>query len=86
MIPMLGMIATFTPDITSTTPITGHKEQYVSPVNGVVVYVHYSHRYFTAEYKSGKTRLRESFRFSQIGKEVKLSGRSKVDQNSHGRL
>lgn len=79
MIPMLGMIATFTPDITSTTPRSGRREEYVSPVDGVVVYVHYSHRYFTAEYKIGKTRLRESFKFSAIGKEVKLSGGSKVD-------
>lgn len=79
MIPMLGMIATFVPNITSVQSINGTKQIYTPPVNGVVVYVHYSHRYFTAEYKSGKTRLRESFKFSQIGKEVELSGRSKVD-------
>lgn len=41
-------------------------------VTGKVVYVNYPHRWFSVEY--GEPKQRTSFKFSSIGKEVKVVG------------
>lgn len=43
-------------------------------VTGRVVYVNQKHRYFTAEYGWEGSKQRESFKFSQIGKDVTVCG------------
>ena len=50
------------------------KVDYIRPVKGVVIYVNERHRYFTAEYYVNGVALRESFKFSGIGKEVTFCG------------
>lgn len=42
-------------------------------LSGVVVYINERNKWFSVEY--GKHKLRTSFKFSQIGKEVKLDGK-----------
>lgn len=41
-------------------------------VTGTVVYIHSAHQYFTCEYDLGRSKMRESFKFADIGKTVKL--------------
>lgn len=43
-------------------------------VTGTIVYIHWEHKYFTVEFKCGDTMQRESFKFFQIGKSVKIRG------------
>ena len=43
-------------------------------VKGKVVYVNHNHKYFTAEYGWEGSLQRESFKFSQIGKDVLICG------------
>lgn len=38
-------------------------ERMSKPVKGRVVYINRRHRYFTAEYKAGEKKLKESFKF-----------------------
>jgi hypothetical protein len=41
-------------------------------VTGTVIYVNEENRWFSVEYVSGGAKLRTSFNFSQIGKDVKV--------------
>ena len=41
-------------------------------VTGTVVMVNYANKWFSVEYECGGKKLRTSFKFSQIGKEVKI--------------
>lgn len=43
-------------------------------VTGVVTYVNKPHNYFTATYSIYGETIRESFKFSQIGKDVTIRG------------
>ena len=42
-------------------------------VTGTVVYINHEHKWFSVEY--GKPKLRTSFKFWQIGKDVKVCGK-----------
>lgn len=63
-------------------PVRGHKgfvpkkEKNAKPkmVIGTVVYVNKPHKWFTAEYTAGGTKLRTAFKFWDIGKEVTVCG------------
>lgn len=43
-------------------------------VTGTVVEVNYKHKWFSVEYSCGGEKQRTSFKFSQIGKDVRLCG------------
>lgn len=69
---LLGKRATFMPDYSVSNKGTSY--DYVRPVTGFVVYVNEEHQYFTVEYGIEGQKVRESFKFSDIGKRVKLRG------------
>lgn len=52
----------------------GFNQQKPDHVTGRVVYVNREHGYFTAEYGWEGSKQRESFKFSQIGKDVTVCG------------
>lgn len=71
---LLGKRATFVPLVLTNANggLTGKGD--VSTVTGVVVYVNETHKYFTIAYQFYGETFRESFKFSQIGKEVTIRG------------
>ena len=69
---LLGKRATFTPDYSASNK--GNPADYMHPVTGTVVYVHEEHQWFTVEYNIDGAKIWESFKFSDIGKRVKLRG------------
>lgn len=50
------------------------KEKEIASVVGTVFYINYAHKYFAAEYKSGETKHKESFKFADLGQAVKVCG------------
>jgi hypothetical protein len=42
-------------------------------ITGTIVYINWEHQFFVVEY--GDKKLKESFKFHQIGREVKICGR-----------
>ena len=55
-------------------------------VTGTVVIVHHLNKWFSVEYDCGGVKQRTSFKFSQIGKDVKICGRCEVDKDHNGHL
>ena len=43
-------------------------------IDGVIVFINWHHKMFTVEFDCGGTKQRESFKFSQLGEEVKICG------------
>jgi hypothetical protein len=43
-------------------------------VKGTVVFVHYEHKWFSVEYDCDGVKQRTSFKFSQLGEDVKICG------------
>ena len=52
--------------------MVSEKQPKPEPVVGTVSYINEKHEYFVAEYAFGSTKLREGFRFADIGKDVEL--------------
>lgn len=50
----------------------GEVETRGNMVTGKVIYVNYQNEYFTVETPCGGTMQRESFKFSQIGKDIHI--------------
>ena len=69
----LGLKASFIPYTLLTKE--GNQFELSKPVTGVVVYENRPHKYFTAEYQVNGYTFRESFKFCQIKKDVRLHGR-----------
>lgn len=68
-----GMKVRFIPCVIKDSKFTP-EERRAAHVTGKVVYINWEHKYFTAEYEMGGEKHKESFKFWQIGKEVKVSG------------
>lgn len=68
-----GMKVRFTPfyAINSISPEETARQR----ITGTVTLVNWKHRMFTVEYECGDSIQRESFKFSQIGKDVTVCGR-----------
>ena len=58
-------------------------EDDVQPIRGVIGYVNAKHGWFMVEYTAGRTVQHECFKLVDIGKDVTLIGRGKVDKNHH---
>lgn len=50
----------------------GEVEKRANRVTGKVIFANYQNECFTVEYSCGGTMQRESFKFSQIGKEIHI--------------
>lgn len=54
--------------------IASTEENWRNAVTGTICYINWEHKYFTVEYDCGGTIQKESFKFWEIGKAVKLCG------------
>ena len=52
----------------------GSSDNRGNSVTGTVVFVHYENKWFSVEYSCGGEKQRTSFKFSQIGKDVRVCG------------
>jgi hypothetical protein len=69
-----GMRVLFKPSFTIT-KFDSPEDAAVNRIVGTVTLVNWKHRMFTVEYECGDSIQRESFKFSQIGKDVTVCGR-----------
>ncbi len=53
----------------------GSNDNRGKPVKGTVVMVNEPHRWFSVEYECGGVKQRTSFKFSQLGEDVKICGK-----------
>lgn len=52
----------------------GSNDNKGKPVTGTVVMINYAHKWFLVEYECVGVKQRTSFKFSQIGKDVRICG------------
>lgn len=69
-----GMIVRFVPSFNDSDKYTP-AERKAATITGKIDYINWEHRYFTAGWMASGARNRESFKFSEIGKKVKVCGK-----------
>ena len=70
----LGMSVRFVPSFNDSEKYTP-EERRAATVTGKIVCINWEHRYFTVGWTESGHKFRESFKFSEIGKKVKVSGK-----------
>jgi hypothetical protein len=81
----IGTKAFFVPSFDNSERYTPQERKEAS-VMGKIVYINQEHKYFTVEWDHYGAKQRESFKFGDIGKQVTVGGRRKVDKDHNRHL
>jgi hypothetical protein len=69
-----GIKVRFVPSSLESEKLTAEDRRRLA-VTATVVYVNWEHKYFTCAWTANDAKRRESFKFSEIGKKVKVCGK-----------
>lgn len=69
----IGMKVRFVPHFNNSEKATP-QERRAATITGKISYINWEHRYFTVGWTAHDMKFRESFKFSEMGKKVKLCG------------
>lgn len=70
----IGTLVSFVPSFLDSDKFTPKKRKEVT-VTGIITYINWAHHYFTVQWSKEGCTWRESFKFFDIGRTVKICGR-----------
>jgi hypothetical protein len=70
----VGMSADFVPNYDESQKLTP-KERRDLTISAKICFINWKHKYFTVEWETSGLKCRESFKFTDIGKQVSVGGR-----------